>query len=97
MTLESSLRALICTIAVLTTLQVEFVGEEGMDAGGVQKEFFLLLLKDILNPHFGMFTEDDESSFIWFNDEVIPLGHYPIILGLLVVIASLLVRIYLVQ
>ena len=42
-----------------------------MDAGGVQKEFFLLLLKDILNPHFGMFTEDDESSFIWFNDEVV--------------------------
>ena len=46
-----------------------------MDAGGVQKEFFLLLLKDILHPHFGMFTEDDESKFVWFNDEVIPLVH----------------------
>jgi hypothetical protein len=55
-------------------LQVEFVGEEGMDAGGVQKEFFLLLLKDILHPHFGMFTEDDESKFVWFNDEPLLYG-----------------------
>ena len=50
--------------------QVEFVGEEGMDAGGVQKEFFMLLLRDMLNPEFGMFQEDEESHFIWFSDEV---------------------------
>ena len=60
-----------CTESPIS-LQVEFVGEEGMDAGGVQKEFFLLLLKDILNPQFGMFLEDDESNFIWFSDEVSP-------------------------
>lgn len=41
-----------------------------MDAGGVQKEFFMLLLRDILNPQFGMFQEDEESHFIWFNNEV---------------------------
>ena len=41
-----------------------------MDAGGVQKEFFMLLLKDILNPHFGMFLEDEESHYIWFREEV---------------------------
>ena len=61
-----------CCLYTNSPLQVEFVGEEGMDAGGVQKEFFLLLLKDILNPQFGMFLEDDESNFIWFSDEVSP-------------------------
>ena len=61
-----------CCLYTNSPLQVEFVGEEGMDAGGVQKEFFLLLLKDILNPQFGMFQEDDESNFIWFSDEVSP-------------------------
>ena len=49
---------------------MEFVGEEGMDAGGVQKEFFMLLLRDILNPQFGMFHEDEESKLVWFSDEV---------------------------
>ena len=41
-----------------------------MDAGGVQKEFFMLLLKDILDPSFGMFQEDEESKLIWFCSEV---------------------------
>lgn len=54
----------------LCLCQVEFVGEEGMDAGGVQKEFFMLLLKDILHPQFGMFEADEESQLIWFSDEV---------------------------
>lgn len=55
-------------------LMVEFMGEEGMDVGGVQKEFFLLLLKDILNPQFGMFMEDEESKFIWFSEESLLYG-----------------------
>ena len=36
-------------------LRVKFVGEEAEDAGGVTKEFFLLLIKEILNPDYGMF------------------------------------------
>ena len=47
-----------------------FVGEEGFDAGGVRKEFFMLLLREILNPDFGMFMEDDESHLIWFREKV---------------------------
>ena len=53
--------------------QVTFIGEEGLDAGGVQKEFFMLLLQAILNPDFGMFIEDPESHLIWFRDQVIDL------------------------
>lgn len=38
-------------------LQVYFHNEEGLDAGGIKKEFFLLLTKEILNPKYGMFSE----------------------------------------
>ena len=50
-------------------MQVRFVGEEGLDDGGIRKEFFMLLLREILNPDFGMFVEDDESHYIWFRDK----------------------------
>ncbi|CAH3029533.1 unnamed protein product [Porites evermanni] len=49
-------------------LKVVFVGEEGIDVGGVRKEFFLLLLTEILDPKYGMFTFIEESNTIWFND-----------------------------
>ncbi|XP_062513576.1 probable E3 ubiquitin-protein ligase HERC4 isoform X2 [Corticium candelabrum] len=47
-------------------LLVTFVGEEGHDAGGVKKEFFLLLMQSLLNPDFGMFTVFEESQLTWF-------------------------------
>lgn len=34
---------------------MKFVGEEGVDEGGVQKEFFQLLVRECFNPEFGMF------------------------------------------
>lgn len=46
------------------------MNEEGLDAGGVQKEFFMLLIQQILNPDFGMFVEDSESHLLWFRDQV---------------------------
>lgn len=36
--------------------QVKFVGEEGVDEGGPQKEFFQLLVRECFNPEFGMFV-----------------------------------------
>lgn len=49
-------------------LKVHFIGEEAEDAGGVRKEFFLLLLREILNPDFGMFTQYPEKNTIWFKE-----------------------------
>jgi len=46
-------------------LKVKFDGEEADDAGGVRKEFFLLLLKEILDPKYGMFKEYEHG--IWFH------------------------------
>ena len=48
-------------------MRVQFSGEDGEDAGGVKKEFFLLLLKDLLNPKYGMFKEYTETRTIWFH------------------------------
>lgn len=37
-------------------LRVSFAGEAGVDAGGVKKEFFGLLIKELFNPMYAMFT-----------------------------------------
>lgn len=51
-------------------LQVIFVGEEAVDAGGVRKEFFLLIMKELLDPKYGMFRYYEESRLIWFAHKV---------------------------
>lgn len=40
-------------------LKIKFQGEEGVDQGGVKKEFFHLLMKELFNPNYAMF----ESKF----------------------------------
>lgn len=50
--------------------KVIFDGEEAVDAGGVTKEFFLLLLKELMDPIYGMFTVHNESNLLWFSDKV---------------------------
>lgn len=49
-------------------LKVKFFGEEAEDAGGVRKEFFMLLIKDLLDQKYGMFKEFEESRLIWFSE-----------------------------
>ncbi|CAF4157074.1 unnamed protein product [Rotaria sp. Silwood2] len=51
-------------------LQVYFHNEEGLDAGGIRKEFFLLLTKEILDPKYGMFTFYEETNTIWFSEHM---------------------------
>jgi ubiquitin-protein ligase E3 A len=36
-------------------MKVKFVGEEGVDEGGVSKEFFQLITKEMFDPNFSMF------------------------------------------
>uniref|UniRef100_A0A8C7RE28 HECT and RLD domain containing E3 ubiquitin protein ligase 4 n=1 Tax=Oncorhynchus mykiss TaxID=8022 RepID=A0A8C7RE28_ONCMY len=56
-------------------MQVIFVGEEAVDAGGVRKEFFLLIMRELLDPKYGMFRYYEESRLIWFTFEDIDLFH----------------------
>lgn len=62
---------------------MKFCGEEAEDAGGVTKEFFLLLVRQILDPKYGMFKEYEETRAIWFtensfedNDVYFLIGNY---------------------
>ncbi|XP_048467381.1 probable E3 ubiquitin-protein ligase HERC3 [Rhincodon typus] len=50
-------------------LKVVFLGEEAVDDGGVTKEFFLLLLKELLDPKYGMFTYYEQSRLLWFSEK----------------------------
>jgi hypothetical protein len=37
-------------------LRIEFEGEEGMDAGGLTREWFQILSKEIFNENYALFT-----------------------------------------
>lgn len=60
--------------ALKRPLRVEFRGEEGVDAGGVKKEFFALLSRKLLSPSFGMFTEEPSSATLWFSPDAFDAG-----------------------
>ena len=40
---------------LFSRLWVEFDGEHGLDYGGVSREFFYLLSKEMFNPYYGLF------------------------------------------
>lgn len=48
-------------------LVVEFVGEQGVDEGGLSKEFFQLVVEQIFNPDYGMFVQQPDTQTVWFN------------------------------
>ncbi|PVV00843.1 hypothetical protein BB560_004759, partial [Smittium megazygosporum] len=50
-------------------LKVRFVDEEGIDEGGVQKEFFQLLIREMFDEKYGMFYTNSESNACWFVSE----------------------------
>ncbi|WEJ95786.1 Putative E3 ubiquitin-protein ligase [Yamadazyma tenuis] len=55
------------------SLKVQFVGEAGIDAGGLRKEWFLLLTKAMLSPETGMLVNVEESNYHWFN--LVPINN----------------------
>lgn len=36
-------------------LWIEFLGEKGLDYGGVAREWFYLISKEMFNPYYGLF------------------------------------------
>lgn len=49
----------------LKTLRVKFVDEQGVDAGGVSREFFYLVCNEIFHIKYGMFQETPNGKY-WF-------------------------------
>ncbi|CEG68737.1 hypothetical protein RMATCC62417_04941 [Rhizopus microsporus] len=55
-------------------LKIKFVegGEEGMDQGGVQKEFFGVLFEKLISPELGLFCQDESTRLCWIRPVVNP-------------------------
>lgn len=69
---EDSLRAVSGVIGsgsgdIKKAIRIAFKGEEGIDAGGLRKEWFLLLVREVFNPDHGLFIYDDDSRYCYFN------------------------------
>ncbi|KAJ3402569.1 60S ribosomal protein L3 [Chytriomyces hyalinus] len=48
-------------------LRIEFVGEPGVDAGGLTKEWFLLLVRHLFDTQYGMFSCDEDTHLCWIT------------------------------
>ena len=54
-------------IKLQNPIKVKFIGEQGVDEGGVRKEFFLLFIRQIFDPDYGMFNYNQKTRLYWFN------------------------------
>jgi len=55
-------------------LKVVFEGEEGIDEGGVRKEYFQVMFRQLLDPNFGMFRYNEVNNTLWFNQDCYETG-----------------------
>jgi ubiquitin-protein ligase E3 A len=68
-------------------LRIKFIGEPGVDEGGVQKEFFQLLIRKLFDPSYTMFTYKEDSRVMWFNGNTFESNVKFELLGILMGIA----------
>ncbi|KEP63071.1 UNVERIFIED_CONTAM: HECT-domain (ubiquitin-transferase) domain-containing protein [Hammondia hammondi] len=52
---------------LLRPLKIVFEGEEGVDEGGLKREFFSLLTPELLSPERGLFTYNPAARTYWFS------------------------------
>lgn len=50
-------------------LRIEFKDEEGVDAGGVTKEFFLLVSEEVFDVHSALWSRRFGDQITWFNSD----------------------------
>ena len=48
-------------------LKVKFAGEEGVDEGGVSKEYFQVITRELIDPKYGMFISNKKTRTLWLN------------------------------
>ncbi len=68
-------------------LRIEFLGEEGMDAGGLRKEWFLLLVREVFEPEHGLFVYDEDSHYCYFNPNTFETSDQFFLVGVLLGLA----------
>ncbi|CAF9903145.1 MAG: hypothetical protein ALECFALPRED_000146 [Alectoria fallacina] len=72
---------------LMRPLKVRMVGEEGIDHGGVQQEFFRVAIAEALNPDYGVFTTDPTTRMSWFHPSSPEPAYKFELLGILVSLA----------
>lgn len=48
-------------------VQVTFVDEQGIDEGGISREFFQLIIKQLMDSRYGLFTCDPDTHAFWIR------------------------------
>ena len=48
-------------------LKIDFIGEEGVDQGGLKKEFFMLITRKIFTEEYNLFSYNSKTKLFWFN------------------------------
>ena len=75
-------------------LKVTFVGEPGVDMGGLTKEWFMLLIRKVFRTEYGMFRYDEKSSCYWFAnmavDNIAEFNLVGVLMGLAVYNSTIL-------
>jgi ubiquitin-protein ligase E3 A len=59
---------------IFKPLRVHFIGEDGIDAGGLRKEFFQLLLWQLMSPAHGLFVPASDGRARWLAPDGAPGG-----------------------
>lgn len=60
-------------------LRVHFSGEEGIDEGGVKKEFFQLIVREIFDAKYGMFHHNPQNQTYYFNSSSFDFPEFELI------------------
>uniref|UniRef100_A0A0N4ZV23 HECT-type E3 ubiquitin transferase n=1 Tax=Parastrongyloides trichosuri TaxID=131310 RepID=A0A0N4ZV23_PARTI len=68
-------------------LRVQFEGEEGIDEGGLSKEFYQIITKKIFDPDYGMFIFNKDSGTYWFNPQCTYCDMEYVLIGLMIAMA----------
>lgn len=68
-------------------LKIIFDDEDGVDAGGVRKEFYQVMTKQLFNPGYGMFKSHEDSRLLWFNSDSLESSQEFELVGLLLGVA----------
>jgi ubiquitin-protein ligase E3 A len=54
-------------INLRSPLKIDFIGEEGVDQGGLKKEFFMLITRKIFTDEYNLFSYNSKTHLFWFN------------------------------
>ena len=68
-------------------ITIRFAGEPGQDEGGVRKEYFQLVVKELLSPDYGMFKYNEDVRLYYFNGKTMEPNIYFELIGTLMGIA----------